>query len=229
MTEVEWLHSEHVRPMLAVVAGRGGGWLWAYLGSRRARRLQRKLRLLLCGCWRASQLSAPGWGGLVEAAEQIADGEGSSRELRQTRRRLACAQDEILPSHLVWLYFSDGYADHLARLAASAWFLSVARVHQALVLPWFWGRSREVRAVEVIREVFGNPFRRPNFGAAKEVREVRSLATMIYRTRAFEEMPILADALEEAGCPDEVVLAHCRQQSGHVRGCWVLDDLLGWS
>ena len=40
-------------------------------------------------------------------------------------------------------------------------------------------------------------------------------------------MPVLADALEEAGCQDAIILNHCREPGGHVRGCWVVDLLLG--
>jgi hypothetical protein len=56
---------------------------------------------------------------------------------------------------------------------------------------------------------------------------VRHLAEGIYEERAFERMGVLGDALEDAGCHDEVILAHCRQGPDHVRGCWVLDLILG--
>lgn len=55
---------------------------------------------------------------------------------------------------------------------------------------------------------------------------VLSLARTIYDEGAFDRLPILADALEDAGCTDAVVLAHCRGDGPHVRGCWVLDRLL---
>ena len=53
------------------------------------------------------------------------------------------------------------------------------------------------------------------------------LARGIYEERAFERMPILADALEEAGCDHAGLLAHCRAGEGHVRGCWAVDAILG--
>ncbi len=40
-------------------------------------------------------------------------------------------------------------------------------------------------------------------------------------------MPVLADALEDAGCADADILAHCRGHGPHVRGCWVVDLVLG--
>jgi hypothetical protein len=57
---------------------------------------------------------------------------------------------------------------------------------------------------------------------------VRRLAGGIYEERAFDRMPILADALLDAGCADEELVQHCREQGRvHVRGCWVIDLLTG--
>jgi len=56
---------------------------------------------------------------------------------------------------------------------------------------------------------------------------VMSLAEGIYTDRAFDRLPILADALEDAGCTDAAVLEHCRQPGEHARGCWVVDLVLG--
>jgi hypothetical protein len=57
---------------------------------------------------------------------------------------------------------------------------------------------------------------------------VKRLTEGIYDVRAFDRLPILADALEEAGCTNTDILSHCRQQGAfHVRGCWVIDALLG--
>ena len=54
-----------------------------------------------------------------------------------------------------------------------------------------------------------------------------ALARGIYDERAFDRMPILADALQDAGCVNDEVLTHCRGEVVHVRGCWVVDLLLG--
>jgi len=80
-----------------------------------------------------------------------------------------------------------------------------------------------------IRDIFGNPFRPVAFDPAWQSETVVALATGIYAERAFERMPILADALEEAGCDNTDILNHCRGDGPHVRGCWVVDLVLGKS
>jgi hypothetical protein len=83
---------------------------------------------------------------------------------------------------------------------------------------------------DLVREVFGNPYRVPkiepewllwNHGA------VRQIGEQIASTGNFADMPILADALEDAGCTDEYLLRHCREERTHVPGCWALDAVLG--
>jgi hypothetical protein len=81
----------------------------------------------------------------------------------------------------------------------------------------------------LLRDVVGNPFR----PAAAEKRWlawkggiIAKTARELYDGRAFEKLPSLADALEEAGCTDSDILAHCRGRGPHVRGCWVLDLIL---
>jgi hypothetical protein len=66
-------------------------------------------------------------------------------------------------------------------------------------------------------------------GASWLTSTVTSLAQAIYTDRAFDRLPILADALEDAGCTNQDILAHCRQPGEHVRGCWVVDLLLAKS
>ncbi len=57
--------------------------------------------------------------------------------------------------------------------------------------------------------------------------EVAGLARALYDGRCFTGLSLLADALEKAGCTDMVVLAHARGAGPHVRGCWLLDLVLG--
>jgi hypothetical protein len=75
--------------------------------------------------------------------------------------------------------------------------------------------------------VFGNPFRPVAVNPSWLTSTVLALAGGIYEERAFDRLPILADALMDAGCDDEQVLTHCRDAGPHVRGCWVVDLLLG--
>jgi hypothetical protein len=83
---------------------------------------------------------------------------------------------------------------------------------------------------DLLRDVF-NPFRSvldvDPACLAWQGGTVRRLARTIYEERAFDRLPILADALEEAGCEAADLLAHCRSGGEHVRGCWAIDLLLG--
>ena len=84
--------------------------------------------------------------------------------------------------------------------------------------------------VALLRDIFANPFRPVSFDPswlAWNGGTVVKLAQGIYDERAFDRLPVLADALEEAGCDNIGILAHCRQPGEHVRGCWVVDLILG--
>ena len=84
--------------------------------------------------------------------------------------------------------------------------------------------------LRLLRDVLGRPDDLPT----AEIKDwlgwhgglVPKLARGIYEDRVFEQLPILSDALEDAGCADEAMLAHCRGPGPHVRGCWVVDLLL---
>ena len=89
-------------------------------------------------------------------------------------------------------------------------------------------RSRTHQS-RLLREIVGNLFRPVSIGQAWASSTVLGLAEGIYADRAFDRMPILADALEEAGCDNADILSHCRGDGPHVRGCWVVDLVLGKS
>ena len=101
------------------------------------------------------------------------------------------------------------------------------------------GRSRTARRAEraiqatLLRCLFGNPFRPsaplPHAVLAWNDGTVRRIAEGIYQERAFNRMPVLADALLDAGCEDEALFQHCREPGSHVRGCWAVDLILGKS
>jgi len=77
-----------------------------------------------------------------------------------------------------------------------------------------------------LRCIFGDPYRPVTIDPRLLTSTVIDLANAIYDERAFDRMPILADALMDAGCASEEIIAHCRQSDEHVRGCWVVDLLL---
>jgi hypothetical protein len=78
-----------------------------------------------------------------------------------------------------------------------------------------------------LRDIFGNPFRPMTFSPEWRTDTALTLARQMYESRDFGAMPILADALQDAGCDSEEVLGHCRGPGPHVRGCWVVDLVLG--
>jgi|GEM_PF-544986 len=87
--------------------------------------------------------------------------------------------------------------------------------------------TREAAAqMEVLRDIFGDPFRPVIPDPKWFTSTVVTLARGIYEEQAFDRMPILADAIQDAGCENARVLDHCRQVQKHVRGCWVVDMIL---
>ena len=81
--------------------------------------------------------------------------------------------------------------------------------------------------IELIRDVFGNPFRPVTIDPSWRTSTATAIAQQMYDARDFGAMPILADALQDAGCDHEDILTHCRDpQEVHVRGCWVVDLVL---
>jgi hypothetical protein len=81
---------------------------------------------------------------------------------------------------------------------------------------------------DLVRDIYGpNPFHPVTLEPAWRTAAAVSLARVMYDTRDFAAMPILADALQDAGCDSADILAHCRGSGPHVRGCWVVDLVLG--
>jgi hypothetical protein len=81
--------------------------------------------------------------------------------------------------------------------------------------------------IPLVREIFGNPFRPVSIDTSWLTPDVVRLAQNIYDERSSSNLPKLADALEGAGCKTKDVLQHCSQPAEHVRGCWVVDLILG--
>jgi hypothetical protein len=116
-------------------------------------------------------------------------------------------------AHDLWADFYEYAFENLGK--ESTYDLSVLREDPSIFLP------------AVMREVFGNPFRPVVFDPNWSATTGSALARQMYDSRSFSAMPILADALENAGCDNPDILAHCRRSGPHVRGCWVIELVLG--
>jgi hypothetical protein len=182
----------------------------------------RKRRLFLCACCRRlwDQLPDPRSRAAVEAAERFADGLAGSAELRRAADGArAVGRAGAAPGDVSWL------AVEAANLGTSSFSLLDA-VRKRHPPPELEG----VALTPLLRDLFGNPFRPVSVDPAWLAWEggtARRLAEGVYQDQAFDRLPVLADALEEAGCADEQILGHCRGPGPHARGCWLLDLLLG--
>jgi hypothetical protein len=190
----------------------------------------RKLRLFTCASLRRADrvLAEPAGLRAVQAVEALADGTMShAAALGTVQRALSdlChsqSPDGFMGGPLHVLIARSTLEDPWAAAQGYAWLVSDAQAS---------GRRELALAAQcdLLRCLFGNPFRpvplqpewlERNGGAAHH------LAQVIDSEQRFAELPVLADALEEAGCALTDVLSHCRQ-GVHARGCWVLDLLLG--
>jgi len=190
-----------------------------YLPSRPS---DRKLRLFGCYCCRR----IPGISSdeacrqALDIAECYADGLIDAAEFG--RRYLA--EDRWVGAQLFQSLPSGGAVGTTlaldARVAATA-----ARI-VAEGQDWHAERSWQAG---LMRELFASPCRSVNMQPAWQTINVVGLSQAIYSERAFDRLPILGDALEDAGCTDAAMLDHCRQLGEHVRGCWLLDLVSGRS
>ena len=90
--------------------------------------------------------------------------------------------------------------------------------HDAAVLAKQDGHAERAAQANLLRDIFGNPFRKVKFDKKWRTTDAKLLAGGIYEDKAFDRMPILADALQDAGCDNEDVLNHCRDTNAtHVR------------
>jgi hypothetical protein len=217
MTEAEWALSRDPVGMLRVV--------------QQCKPSERKVRLFNAAICRRF------WRHLPQASQAIL----SESEL---------LADGLVPrrsedSDLCWM--ANAVVGSLERRHLTKWFAraswrmqrkAAAAVCYAVCPDDLWGAmgylweidpNEKGHHADVIRDVFGNPFRPmaidPSWVSAAGGLVVR-LAGTIYHERAFERLLILADALEEAGCTNPEILSHCRSGGDHVRGCWLVDLIL---
>ena len=237
MTEAEWLNSGAPNTMFLYIGGEV---------------LDRKRRLLACGLGRHlwPALKDARSRDAIAVAERFADGAAEVDELAAAEVGSRKAMDAVRKyerakerydcrgtATSVWAtghdvqewYVGNSAPDPAAPAYSSSprdtaiWEDAVEAMHKQGgdwhgELRWLCG---------AIRCVFGNPFRPVAVPARWRRSAVVKLARGIYGDRAFDRLPILADALQDAGCEDAEVLAHFRGDGPHVRGCWVVDGVLG--
>jgi hypothetical protein len=223
MTPEEWERCADPQQMLRLLQGRVA---------------DRQVRLLLCACCRAcwDQLHDERSRQAVAVAERFADEPGDERGLQ------AAYQGALAAVHEAWegswglgpprpwgIPEAAAYARKLAphaRLAVEAADPLVG-VGSAVALAELAMPPGLVAGL--LREVF-NPFVHTPLAPAVLVwcgGTARRLAEAIYTARRFEDLPVLADLLEEAGLTDAAILGHLRGPGPHALGCWALDAVLG--
>lgn len=215
MTEPEWLACTDPRVMLYAQKGKMS---------------DRKLRLFACACCRAIWHLLPDERSrrAVVLMERWADGELTSEELRAARET---SSGDWSPRGLSLPALSAAIAAARATWP-DAYAAAVSVVEAAATDP------NMKQQYDLLKDILGNPFRPssplPSAILAWDDGTVGRMAERIYAERRMPEgtldpsgLAMLADALEEAGCHDPDMLVHCRQAGEHVRGCWVVDLLLG--
>ena len=242
MTEAEWNACSDPTPMLAFLRGKAS---------------DRKLRLFACACCRTVWPAVSEvFREAIRAAEEHADGRATDAELgaavsalhrvRRKRNDLDRAVYDAARSRGDAWGVTQDIARVVARAAApnpsptaasrevNGQYVTVDIPPNADRLVWnAVFASHQHRQASLLRDVIGAlPPRSTNRQTgllAWNDGTVPKMARVIYDGRAFDRLPILADALEDAGCADQEILDHCRSNGEHVRGCWVVDLLLGKS
>ncbi len=199
MTEAEWMACAEPRLLL---------------DYHRMKKAPRRLRLLAAACVRLTVTAdAPALASqVIDVVERHADGLALRAEFLAARKavRNAIKDGTEAPSVLALRNLTN---DEMEGMTVTISNLS-ARI----------GSS----GCGLIRCVFGNPFRPVAFSPSWRTDTAVALAQQMYESREFGTMPILADALQDAGCDSEDILTHCRDANQpHVRGCWVVDLVLG--
>jgi hypothetical protein len=220
MTEAEWLMS---------------GDLKRHVERMWAEKRFRKIRLFSAACCRqlVPWMDEPALLEGIDRAERFADGELSESTIgkwRQKINHLGRARrggrgSTWIPQMAVYHAVSSVCLESRYAGYADLWRTLV--YHNAVYGEEFSRRGPGL-AHSLLLDIFGNPFRPVAFDPAWRTSAAIALASQMYESRDFGNMPILADALQDAGCDSEEVVAHCRDpQQVHVRGCWVVDLVMG--
>jgi hypothetical protein len=196
---------------------------------RTAKRTERKSRLFTVAVCRRVWHLLPDERSrkAVEVANRYADGEATTTELTAAHEAaydVAAARAERriakrdAPQRAAWAVSAASDPANLAEGVAWEAAGSVGRV-----------REHDAQS-DLLRCIFGNPVRPVSLDLSWLTWHdglIVSMARQMYDSRDFADMPVLADALEEAGCTNQDILGHCREPGPHARGCWVVDAILG--
>jgi hypothetical protein len=216
MTEAEWLDCTDLQKMLEFLRGKASDRklrLFAVAETRRVWHLLTDVRSREA----------------VHVAERYADGRATLEDRLNAVRAAHAAKDAAAhecPGSPAYV------AARMAYHAASCINGDAAAANAALDASKTFSitNCKNVEKVHLVSCLFGNPFRpvtlEQSWLSWNEGTVVK-LAQTIFSDRAFDRLPIVADALEEAGCHDANILAHCRGPGPHVLGCFVLDAFLG--
>jgi hypothetical protein len=200
---------------------------------------ERKLRLFACACCRSiGHLLPEAARDAVAVAERLADRQATEAERKAAYDRIEHEDSATAAAAEVCSAWrsreeSFGAARDVIRHTAVARAFHHSFLTQDLVAEGKAVLSGE-QAVQarLLRDIVGDPSRTPRVEPswlAWNERTIPKLAQAAYDDRAFDRLPVLADALEEAGCDDAGMLSHLRGPGPHARGCFVLDSLLGKS
>lgn len=201
MTEEEWEATDRPQALLDWV-------VQAKVGGNRTQRI-RKLRLVACARLRAdwAQLPDEVLRVAISTAERYADRECGTEMVAVVRQSVA--------NTFHWL--KSPYVDRCYNLLEN-------QTRQIMKALDGLGQSRTL--CDTVRDVFGNPFRSVTVNPSWLTSTAVAIARQMNESRDFSAMPILADALQDAGCDSPDILNHCRGEGLHVRGCWVVGRLL---
>jgi hypothetical protein len=218
MTEEEWLTSGTLSDMLA------------HLSKRQ--RWDRHVGMFLMACCRQVEPLIPvDVSAVIEAGERYAAGLITKATLQKWMRKMG---ELVLPNAgavwtALWCLGENRYQYHPGRVVGV--LVREARRRKVRGKVEDIAATIEARLCELCRDIVGNPFQsqlahNPAWLTAQTGVAGR-LAHSIYEERRFTELPILADALEDAGCTEQCLLDHFRGPGPHERGCWALDVVLG--
>jgi hypothetical protein len=213
MTKKQWLTGNDLVPMLKFARGKAS---------------DRKLRLFACACCRRvwKSLTLKPVRRAVEMTELCADGTVTEQELDDAHRKAILACTGMLHRNVDKMA-EPGYGLKMARMAHAVDIAHTAPVQVKMISRFGEDEALKELAPELLRCVVGNPFRPVAFDGRWRTSDVVELARTIYAERAFDRLPLLADALMDAGCGNTDIIDHCRSDGPHDRGCWVVDLALG--